>query len=230
MFYKLVAGGQPSADLVFRIERLGRNGGSVTLEYLAVLADNELGKIPLDRVLAGVLVLQRGRAQELERLAGVGPVDVRDGHDWPHEAWVGLAVVRLDLGVRSRLLIVELVAREEQDFETTVLVLVVEGDSRRDLPPLASLARNVHDEEHLASEPPEVDKVAVSVFAPLHSVEGGEPVREVVVLAVAGTVLVERGGEEGLDGPHCRTHKSVRLGSVVPVPVPVLYKKAADIF
>src|SRR4051812_1784275 len=125
---------------------LGRGGGAVALEDGAVLADQELGEVPLDRVSedAALLLAQPGEQGVRIVAVDVDLLEHREAH-----AVVALAE-GADLLVAARVLAAELVAREAEDHEALVGVLLVQLLQTLELGRETALRGGVDDERHLA--------------------------------------------------------------------------------
>src|SRR5215472_11332566 len=156
------------------LHRRGRIVGGEPLDHLAVLADQELGEVPLDRPCAEDA--RRFGCEPLPEWRRLGAVDVDLAHHRERHAVVQLAE-RCDLVVRAGILGAELVARKADDDEAAVAVrfpkLLEAGELRRE----AALARGVDDEEHLALLRREArrlagDRFGVEVVDGLGSVRG----------------------------------------------------------
>src|SRR6476660_8711896 len=120
------------------LHRLGRIVGGVPLDHLAVLADEELGEVPLDRLRAEDARCFGG--EPLPDRRSLGAVDVDLAHHGKRDAVVQLAE-RRDLVVRPRVLGAELVARKADDDETAVAVRLPELFEACELRREAALAR-----------------------------------------------------------------------------------------
>jgi hypothetical protein len=132
------------------LEGLGLGGAGPAALDLAVAADEELLKVPLDELEAhdaGLLRLEPG-----EEGLGVVAVDVGLLHDGEGDAVVELAEA-LDVVVGAGLLATELVAGEAEDGEVVgvlLLELLVESLKAGILGSEAALGGGVDDEDDLA--------------------------------------------------------------------------------
>mmetsp|Transcript_17389 Transcript_17389/g.69877 ORF Transcript_17389/g.69877 Transcript_17389/m.69877 type:complete len:230 (-) Transcript_17389:45-734(-) len=128
--------------------RVGRR--RVAVDDVAVFVDEELGKVPEDRLAAERAGCALGEILEDRRGGRAVDVDLGE-HGEPRERLgAGRRGVLLDLGVRARLLAAELVAREPEDLETLRAERLVE---RVQLAVVhlgeASLGRDVDHDERL---------------------------------------------------------------------------------
>src|ERR1017187_389686 len=126
-----ILGGQRRFDVA--LQRARRIVGRIALDDLAVLADEKLGEVPLDRFRAED---SRGLCGEpLPQRMCLVAVDVDLAHHRKADAVVDLTKGR-DLVVRSRVLRAELVARKAEQHEALVAVLFPQlfepGELRRE--------------------------------------------------------------------------------------------------
>lgn len=130
------------------LDRLGRVSGGVAAAHRPVAVDQELGKVPLDRLAA-----QEARLLRLEvgvERVGVGAVHLDLGEDREAHA-VGERAELADRGGVAGLLGAELIARKAKDDETVVLVAPVQLLKPGVLRGEAAATRDVDDQQHLAA-------------------------------------------------------------------------------
>src|SRR4051794_17542217 len=139
--------GQDPFDVGHERGVVGCHHGRVAGDDLAVGRDEELLEVPAD---VAVVALHIGRPGELgiERMAaGAVHVDLLEHRE--RDAVVERAEL-LDLVGRARLLAAELVAREPEDGEAAVAVVVVDLLEGGVLRGEAALRRHIHDQQGLA--------------------------------------------------------------------------------
>src|SRR4051812_9764609 len=147
------------------LDVLGQRRGSVlrciALHHPAILADQELGEVPLDRLDAEQA---RGfRRQPLVQRVRVAAVDVDLGHHREAHAVVALAELA-DLRIAARILRAELVAGEADHHQPAVLVGLVQLLQPAELRREAASAGGVDDQQHLACVLLQRDGLAVDAL------------------------------------------------------------------
>src|SRR4051794_13852983 len=125
---------------------LRRRRGAVALDHGAVLADQELGEVPLDLVAEDAALLLPQPGEQRVRVVAVD-VDLLEHRE--ADAVVALAE-RADLVVAAGVLAAELVAGEAQHDQALVGVLLVELLQPLELGREATLGGRVDHERHLA--------------------------------------------------------------------------------
>src|SRR5665213_2497644 len=143
-----------------RRNRIRRVVGRIALQHAALAVDQALGEVPLDGLAAEEPRLLR-LEELIQRRRGVAvDVDLREHR----ETHVIREVAELrDLGIRARLLLAELIARKAQYVEAARVELLLQrleaGVLRRE----AALAGDVDDQQHIAIESVELDRLAANV-------------------------------------------------------------------
>ena len=153
---------QHGFDVLFKIFRFDYR--RIALNRLAVLGNEEFGEVPLDIALGFgavadafeegfggfgfetfVLLGRRLLFEVHENRVGILSVDIDLLHDLEGHAIVELAEL-LDLSVRTRILLLELVAGETDDDQPLVFVLLVQFFQTLELRRETALAGGVNDQ------------------------------------------------------------------------------------